>query len=238
MKSIKIVSPQCPRPVLNLLREQGCHFIFSKEQHKIPFPERFHADLQVFAADQHTAVAAPLVYEYYQKTLQRDGIQVLRGKTDSNGHYPQRTAYNVARVGTTAFCFKKSLDPVVFEELDKRQVSICPVRQGYAACSVVPLNSRALVTSDPGIAAAAKQEKLECLLVSPNGIVLPGCKHGLIGGCFCMVRPGLSIAAGDVSLYPWGKTLLAFFARHEVMLLGITGKRLFDFGGILSLEGK
>lgn len=238
MSRYLIVSPQCPQPVLRLMQAQGCRIIFSKLQNKIPVPEQFHADLQAFAPDERTLVAAPSVWDYYRLQLRDTGVEVILGNTDSNGHYPATAAYNIARVGATAFGLEQGLDTVVRWELRKRQISFYPVKQGYACCSVVAVDERALVTSDVGIAAAARQAGMDCLLVPPEGILLPGCNHGLIGGCIGLIRPGLYLAAGDVSLYPWGGALTAFFARYRAKLIGVKGKKLFDFGGILSLEGK
>lgn len=238
MSRYVILSPCCPQPVLDLLEEQGCHIIVTKQQKNMPLAEQYHADLQAFAPDEHTLVAAPGVWEEYRWELEPVGIRVLRGRTDSNGHYPATAAYNIARVGDTAFGLGAGVDPVVLEELEKRRISFCPVRQGYAACSVAAVSDRAVITSDRGITAAAKRAGMECLLVSPEGILLPGCEHGLIGGCFGNIRPGLLIAAGDVSLYPWGKEALALFARHGARLIQHRGHELFDFGGMLSLEGK
>lgn len=233
MSRIIIISPQAPTEFLELLEKEGCEFIFTKEQSCLPYPERYHADLQAFAPDKHTLVTTPLFYEYYKNLLAKRGITVLCGKTEADGHYPTRIAYNVGRVGKRAFCLEKAVDSVVREELIKRNVSLCNVPQGYAACSMVSVTDRALITSDMTIQKAAEKEGLDCLYVSPDTILLPGFDHGLIGGCVSNIRENEFAVAG--SELP--NSFQAFFYKHGATLIRIPGP-LFDFGGSLSLEGK
>ena len=233
MSKILIISPQAPKSFLELLKGEGCHLIFTKEQKGFPQPERYHADLQCFAPDEHTLVVTPSLYEYYKACLKDTGITVLSGKTESDGHYPSRIAYNVARVGNTAFCLEKALDPVIREELEKRNIFICNVSQGYASCSVVGIADTALITSDVSIAKAAESRGFDCLTVSPKHILLPGFDHGLIGGCVSHLRFGFFAVSG--SELP--NSFLAFFEKYKATLLKRSGQ-LFDFGGSIFLEGK
>ncbi len=233
MSRVLIISPLSPKPYLELLKSRGCHLIFTKEQKELPLPERYHADLQVFAPDEHTLVVTPSLYEYYKECLKDTGITVLSGKAESDGHYPSRIAYNVARVGNTAFCLEKALDERIREELEKRNISVCNVPQGYAACSVTSVCDTALVTSDVFIAKKAEEKGLDCLYFSPEHILLPGFDHGFIGGSVTKIRPGLFAVCG--SELP--NSFLAFFEKHKATLLKVTGQ-LFDFGGSISLEGK
>ncbi len=233
MSKILIISPLAPKPYLELLKGEGCNLIFTKEQQKLPLPERYHADLQCFAPDESTLLVTPDLYEYYESSLKGTGITVLSGKTESDGHYPSRIAYNVARVGSTAFCLEKALDEIVREELEKRNISVCNVSQGYASCSVVGVKEKALITSDAGIARSAQIQGFDFLYVSAENIVLPGFDHGFIGGCVSRIRPDLFAVSG--SELP--NSFLAFFEQYEVNLIKISGQ-LFDFGGSISLEGK
>ncbi len=233
MSRILIISPLTPKSFLELLKGEGCRLIFTKEQTTFPLPERYHADLQCFAPDESTLIVTPSLYEYYKECLKNTGITVLSGKTESDGHYPSRIAYNVGRVGNTAFCLEKALDERVREELEKRNISICNVSQGYASCSMVGISKGALITSDEGIARAAEKRGFDCLFVSPEVISLPGFDHGFIGGCVSRIRPGLFAVSG--SELP--NSFLAFFKQYKANIVTTSGQ-LFDFGGSISLEGK
>ena len=233
MSRILIISSLSPKPYLELLKGEGCKLIFTKEQTTFPIPERYHADLQCFAPDEGTLIVTPSLYEYYKDCLKDTGIAVLSGKTESDGHYPSRIAYNVARVGNTAFCLEKALDEVVREELEKRNISVCNVSQGYASCSVTGINERALITSDVGIAKAAEKRGFDSLYVSTEHILLPGFDHGFIGGCVSRIRPDLFAVSGS----ELSNSFLAFFEQYKANLVTISGQ-LFDFGGSISLEGK
>ena len=232
MEKIQIISPEIPNGLEGMLRELNCRIIATKEQKNLPAPERFHADLQAFAPDSHTLIAAPGVFDYYREALQGTGIAVLRGNADPGEHYPQRIAYNVARVKDRAYCLTEAVDPVIAEELRKRGVALVNVTQGYAACSLVPVGA-GIITSDKGIAEKAK----DCLFFDPKQITLPGYENGLIGGCFCRIGEELSVLCGDPSLCDRGDALTEFFARHGVMLKTVAGQPLFDFGGSIFLEG-
>lgn len=228
-----IISPKTPASFLHLLEQEGCKLIFTKEQKEFPSPERYHADLQCFAPDEHTLIVTPRFYEYYKEQLRGTGIDLLAGKTESDGHYPSRIAYNVGRVGSTAFCLERAVDPIIKKELEKRNISLCNVSQGYASCSVTGINERALITSDEGIAKAAERQGLDCLYVSPEKILLPGFDHGLIGGCVSEIRSGLFAVSGS----DLPNSFLAFFENYKATIVTISGQ-LFDFGGSISLEGK
>jgi len=228
-----IISPLAPKPFLALLESEECQTIFTIEQKNFPLPERYHADLQCFAPDEKTVIVTPDLYEYYQACLKETDVTVLSGKTQSDGHYPSRIAYNVAKVGNTAFCLEKALDGRIREELEKRNVSICNVSQGYAACSVVGVSENALITSDKSIAKAAESGGFDCLYLSPEEILLPGFDHGFIGGCVSKIRPNLFAVSG--SQLP--NSFLAFFEKHGATLLSVSGQ-LYDFGGSISPEGK
>lgn len=199
----------------------------------VPYPERFHADLQCFAPDAHTLIAAPQCYSYYRECFDDAEIEVISGKTQPDGHSFSYAAYNVARVGNIAFGLEKGIDSVVRRELEKRKISVCNVSQGYAACSVVAVGKKALITSDRVIAKTAEKLGMDCLYVSPENILLPGFRNGLIGGCVSTIRPGLFAACG--SEFP--NSFRAFFEKHGAILLTVPGQ-LFDFGGTVSQEGK
>lgn len=228
-----MISPQAPAPFLRLLENEGFSLIFTKEQKNFPVPERYHADLQCFAPNEHTVIVNPLFLDDYKEAFRGTEIEIVGGKTVSDGHYPSRVAYNVAKVGNTAFCLEKALDPVIRMYLEKKGITICNVSQGYAACSVVGVGETALITSDQSIAKAAENQGFDCFYFDPESILLPGCNHGLIGGCVAKLGEKRFAVCG--SEFP--DVFLAFFEKYGATLLRSPGQ-LFDFGGSISPEGK
>ncbi|MBU0683165.1 MAG: hypothetical protein KJ864_02605 [Candidatus Omnitrophica bacterium] len=192
-----------------------------------------HPDIYIFQIDNKTFVHAPCVPEKILQTLKDQQISLIKGASNPGVLYPQTVLYNAVRVGNTVFCNAQYIDRVVLEEIEKRKLKLVKVSQGYARCSVMVVGENAIITQDEGIAETARNAGIEVLVVSARTIVLPGEKHGFIGGV-CGISPkGMIIFLGDFKLHKQAQKIEDFLFEHSVMYISAEGLPLYDGGGLL-----
>ncbi len=194
-----------------------------------------HPDIYFFELDEKTVIHAPSVGEKYLRILKANNISLIQGDRAPGGLYPDTALYNALRVGNAVFCNSKCLDAVVLEEIKKRKLNIIEASQGYARCSILKVNDKALITSDKGIAAAARGAGVEVLLLPAGQIQLPGEKYGFIGGAYGKTRSGKLIFLGDFKLHPQAEEIEDFLFKHSVLYIGVEALPLYDAGGLIVL---
>ncbi|MBL7073170.1 MAG: hypothetical protein ISS33_05265 [Candidatus Omnitrophica bacterium] len=192
-----------------------------------------HTDIYFFELDEKTIIHAPSVGEKYLRILREMNMTLIKGNMDPKEAYPDTALYNAIRAGNTVFCKTRCIDAVVLEEIKKKKLDIIEVSQGYARCSVLKVNDKALITSDKGIAAAARGTGIEVLLLPAGQIQLPGEKYGFIGGAYGKTPSGKLIFLGDFKLHPQAEKIEDFLFKHSVLYIGVEGLPLYDAGGLI-----
>ena len=195
-----------------------------------------HPDIYFFELDAKTIIHAPSAPEEYLRMLRNKNINLIKGNRDPGGLYPDTALYNALRFRNAVFCNSNCIDTKVLEEIRKRNLDIIEVSQGYARCSVLKVNDKALITSDKGIAAAARGAGIEVLLLSAGQIQLPGEKYGFIGGAYGRTRSEKLIFLGDFKLHPQAEKIEKFLFKHAVLYVGAEGLPLYDAGGLIICE--
>ncbi len=159
-------------------------------------------------------------------------VQIASLKLESK--YPNDCCLNCARVGEHAFC-GGSAAPELIEFWEGEGLRIHRVRQGYCKCGLCVVSEEAVITADPGLAAAARHAGLEVLQIRPGFIELPGYAYGFLGGASGKLAPDLLAFCGEIESHPDYVEMRDFAAKHGVSLLSLGGGRLRDCGGILPL---
>ena len=121
------------------------------------------------------------------------------------------------------------------------------VPQGYTKCNIVVVDDEHIITSDEGIAKAVTTKadsarfdsgktssaKLNCLLISPKQIELPGFPYGFIGGCSGRVDNKI-IFNGNLKAHSDFRRISAFIESCELELVYFEDWPLTDIGSIIS----
>ncbi len=97
--------------------------------------------------------------------------------------YPMDAVFNVLTIGKRAFLKLDTVSSAVKELLFNRRYELISVKQGYPACTVLPIGDNAAITADRGMARAMAEKGINVTLISDGGISLPPHKYGFIGGC-------------------------------------------------------
>ena len=93
--------------------------------------------------------------------------------------YPDDCRFNAVVLEKYIIHKKGVTDDSLLSKVNREYID---VPQGYTKCNVVVVDDDHIITSDEGIAKAAAG-KVDCLLISPKQIILPGFRYGFIGGC-------------------------------------------------------
>ncbi|MBQ9784622.1 MAG: hypothetical protein IJW29_03885 [Clostridia bacterium] len=187
----------------------------------LPAPIASHPDMLLFFAPD-----AILCTESYARLAQKELEVISRAArrpicaiaAEYGAQYPHDVLFNAARVGNRLFCLPRATAARILEIPNQ---AICPVRQGYAKCSVIPVGENALMTADDSIERAARAANMDVLRLSKGHIRLDGYDYGFPGGAAsCAPYGGTDeiLFCGDLSVHPDALQMRDFCAAHGYRL--------------------
>jgi hypothetical protein len=162
------------------------------------------------------------------------GFNIKCGENIGN-IYPYDIAYNAALVGRFLFCHENNTDKLILEQAEIRGLTIIDITQGYAKCSIAPVNQNAIITGDKQIHGAAIKNGIDSLLVSNEGVLLKGYNNGFIGGATVKIGNKLFFT-GDISIHKDYKKIKEFCMNHSIEIAYEKNEPLYDYGSPLYLE--
>ncbi len=198
----------------------------------LPPALRLHGDLTFVYLGEGVAVCAPESYEYYKKAFEGLPIELIKGGKSLGGTYPDDCAYNVATVGKRLFGKVEAADAVLIKKAEEMGFKIIDIKQGYAKCSVCPVNENAAISADPSFIRAAEREGVECLRVTNASISLKGFDTGFFGGTFFMAGKDVCSAKGDLKKHPDIGRIEKFLEKFGIRADNKTEGLLTDFGSL------
>lgn len=142
-------------------------------------------------------VCSPDSFDYYSQFL---GEKLIKGKTELSTHYPLDIAYNVLIYKNHAFGKADYIDQVVKEELQKSNIKLVNVGQGYAKCSAC-ICSEGVITADESIYKACCENDINALKITPGFVELKGYEYGFVGGASGVLNGVLNFF-GDIRNHP------------------------------------
>jgi len=201
----------------------------------LPYAMQKHADLGIAIISEKKAVCPPESYTYYKNALSPYGFEIIEGKNSVGRHYPEDSAYNVCVVGNKCFLNKNVCDERLYEILMSEGYEIIHINQGYAKCSICPIDENTIITADPSIAKEAQKRGFEVLHISNDGIVLEGFPSGFFGGCTGMGGKNKLLVNGDIDTLPSGKEIRSFLRRKGIEIIQLKEGKITDIGSVLPL---
>ncbi len=161
--------------------------------------------------------------------------------------YPYDVPYNAAVTERFFIHNTEYTAPALYDLARACGMEIIRVRQGYARCSCVIAGPDAVITADRGIASAVEtynsmldeegsdEGRLDCLLIEPGHVKLPGYKYGFIGGTSGLVENRVYFN-GDLSEHPDCGRICRFITEHGMTPVWYPGEPLVDIGSIMYLR--
>ncbi len=195
-----------------------------------------HPDMLLHHIGEKLIVHAPGTDASLLVALRYCGFSLLQGEKVLTGTYPGDIAYNVARVGKYYFHNLRYTDPVIVKYLDRLGVEPVHTEQGYAKCSILPVDDRSIVTTDAGIAKAAEKKGLEVLFLEcGSSIRLDGLNYGFIGGACTMISNTDCAVNGSLQKLDNSERLISFLSKKQINIKELSNYDVTDIGSIIPL---
>ncbi len=223
--SLLFASEDLPEEQRAFFRTMGLNVIALPAYERLDAPVAKHADMLLFP----TKDGLLLPREYYEANKALfEGVKVICSGEPFSKEYPSDVRLNALDMDKGIICRKDS----VSEHIRSMGKPIINVAQGYARCTVCKVDGNAIITADPSIAIAAKDNGIEVLQVCGGEICLPGYSYGFIGGCSVRIGDKMYFT-GDITAHPDYDSIEAFLGAHGVTPVSLSKDILTDYGGFV-----
>lgn len=197
-----------------------------------PIPEQKHADMQIlpinndiFLINECTVLAEKLPKE-----------RLLFCNKKAGNKYPEDILLNFLYLNNTLYGKLSAIDKNLLDYCKENNIRTVNINQGYARCSTLVLNKKAVITSDLSIEKALKKDGVEVLLISSGSIVLDGYDYGFIGGASGKIEENTIAFFGNVTSHPDYKKIENFCDNHNLSINVICPyMSLTDIGGMVKI---
>lgn len=236
---IALIGECAPASIIDALKREGFETLLLKKSERLQSPVSSHADMLLFPVDNKIFISMSYA-SHIATTLERlkeYGYTVVLCDSEPECVYPYDILFNMAKIGSTIFGKIKYIDGTAKKYLQEEGYSLENVNQGYAKCSTVILNDRAIITADKGIARKSVSCGIDALLIenSIDSVKLDGYDYGFLGGA-CGLLCSKLYFCGNIYLHPCHTQILEFCAAHKVEVVSLTKEPLYDVGGIFFLK--
>lgn len=188
-----------------------------------------HPDIFITQQDD-ILIIAPNLPAHYKNKLSALKINFVEGSMPIGYSYPLTSHYNA--VITSEYLIHKLniTDPVVRKHnASKTKIN---VNQGYTRCNLIFITPQHAITSDTGIKNSLTKAGIKVFYFNPDKIVLPGFKHGFIGGA-CGIAEKSLFLAGSLSYHSDRDKIKEFIKMADVEIVELYDGPLFDGGSII-----
>lgn len=194
-----------------------------------------HPDMLMMTIGQDVVVPASYaaradVQPILDKMCHACGIRVIITERSPGAVYPADAVCNGLLFGGYLYGKRTALAPEILRLAANYGMDAVDVRQGYAGCSALACEDL-LITADPSILRAVRDQDGDVLAISPGGIDLPGYDTGFIGGAGGYVNRH-AVFFGDLGRHPDGERILQTLGERDIICHALADGPLTDFGGI------
>lgn len=189
-----------------------------------------HADLSMLHLGGNRVVTS--CDDLIVSKLTNRGFDVIRAQAPGKT-YPYDCVLNACIVGQRLIHRLDVTSPVVLEAVP--ELERINVAQGYAKCCTCVVDENSVITSDKGIAAAARDHGMDVLEIVPGFIELNGYDYGFIGGASFKLSANEMAFTGRLDAHPDYYNIISFLADRDITPVYLTPDPAFDVGSILPL---
>lgn len=191
-----------------------------------------HADMQLHITSDGKIICAPETFLHYKKLLPKT-CTLIKGSKTIGSEYPHDIRYNAASVGNTLLCNTRYTAMEILNSYNNSNT--IPVKQGYCKCSTCIVDSNSIITSDTGIAKAARNHGIDVLEIEAGDVKLKGMNYGFIGGATGLLTDKLLAVNGNIKEHKNAYEIEAFCKKKRVDILSLRNSVLEDIGTIFAL---
>lgn len=192
-------------------------------------PEQRHADMQCLKiGEKYFVLNECNNLKLCLKSLTPTLISQKAGK-----NYPQNVLLNCLYLNHTLYGNLSAVADEVKDYCNRNNIKTVNVNQGYARCSTLVINDKAVITADNSVAKALENNGVEVLKINEGHILLEGFNYGFIGGAGSKIHNKI-IFFGNIKAHPDFYKIEAFIKKHGNDIHIICPQMpLTDIGGII-----
>ncbi len=210
----------------NSLIQMGYRIVRLPEYSYLPKPVSSHADMLLFYDGKK--IITHKGYYYENKDLfDTLGIEIELSDEFMGDVYPNDILFNAVLTSAGQLFSKSEYTSSLIKEKSKKLIN---VKQGYTACSTCKVSQFDFITTDEGLCRIYKENGINSLLVSKNGIYLPGYDCGFIGGATVVLPEGVCFF-GDASYHSDYDKILDFADKAGKKIISLSDEKIMDIGG-------
>ncbi|MDO8602899.1 MAG: radical SAM protein [Candidatus Omnitrophota bacterium] len=225
-KSIAIIDPRMPSKAKIRLKKMGYYITEAPMHPKLAKPVRGHPDMMLFSYGKK------IIYEPHLEKiaglLKDNGYECIKGEYIKSSAYPADIIYDACSLGKSIIRY----DGKIEKHIERLSAKFIKVKQGYAKCSIAPVDGESIITSDKSINDVWGKNSL---LVTPGHIKLPGYDTGFIGGA-SGVHKDKVFFTGVLKSHPDGYAIRDFIKKRDKKAVELCDGMLRDVGSILFFD--
>ena len=218
------------------LKSLGYELIEVKKSEKV-YPE-ISSHVDIFACKvKDKIIAEEHIYNILKDNLK--GNIIIQGDSTIQNVYPNDIKYNVCIVGNKAIHNFKYTDSKIISELNKDNLELINVKQGYSNCSIAVIDENSIILSDKGLYNNLKKSGLDILfldyipdikLFGANGEYSK--KNGFIGGAISRIGDSI-VVFGDLNKIDCYGDIRKFIEERKLNIIDFNGLDVVDYGGVI-----
>ncbi|WP_051531574.1 DUF6873 family GME fold protein [Clostridiisalibacter paucivorans] len=230
-----IIDGRASREIIDNIKRLDIEVYTTKKCNELYDAISYHPDIVLHPINNNTIIVAPNVYEFFKDMFFNRDINIIKGESVLKRNYPDNIAYNVGRIGNYAIHNIKYTDEKLKYYLKKIGVEFIHVEQGYTKCATAILDNNGIITSDPSIYEAVKDNNIDVLFIQHGHIDLPGLNYGFIGGS-CGAINNTDIAfTGTLDEHPNKTDIENFITKRGKNVIYLSNQKIIDLGTIIPL---
>ena len=238
-KKVKYIVCDCrikPEIEMELLK-YDISIIKTKTDDSLQLPVCGHADIHMFHFGGEKFITSKKFNSDFSKAIYNikeiDDCEIFNNacyQKELRHDYPNDVPLNAVKIGEYIICNPKT----VCDEIKADTNRIITTKQGYTKCSVVPVESEAIITDDTDIYNSAKNY-IDVLLVKKGYVKLNGYNYGFIGGCSGKLSNDILAFSGNIDKCIEASNIKAFCKNHGVECISLSSEDLYDYGSLIPI---
>ncbi len=199
-----------------------------------------HPDLQLHVLDQRIFVYKGISRRLSAEIQRATDKSVILTNSEIRQPYPHDVHLNAVSTPEYFIHHTGQTDPLLLAMAKESGRQIIHLKQGYARCTILPVNETAFITNDRKAAISLKRSGAACLYLPPGDIRLTGYEHGFIGGSAAFVKQPEElylVTLGDMERYRHYGEIVKFLKGLGIKYtpFPLSPGPLEDMGGILQI---
>lgn len=235
MQHIALVDNRIPAAAVRALELRGHRVLPLPACNALSAPLASHPDMLI-ARLPDTLITTAEYCEHaayiFSDIRELSDVRICVCDEEHGKSYPTDAILNVLTLGKKLFAKCDTASHSVLSAAREMGYEIINVKQGYPACTVLPLGDGAAITADCGMARIMREHGIRVTLTQNGGIALPPYEYGFIGGCAGVFQKTVYFI-GDPKTHPSADKILSAIESEGYSYVSLCPGTLLDLGRII-----